>query len=288
LRAKKSVCSGCATGCNSFMDYDPRDNHVYRLRPRDNLAVNKYWMCDDGMMSYRAIHEGRIEQGIIRNGGVRATSPEQAIAAATGSLHSVAGAKIAIVLSAHQSSEDNLAAVKLAGALGTTKLYLAALGGWQGDKVLRSNDNSPNRRGVRLAAGREPLGLSALLTDVASGQVEAVIALGSQCAENVAALAPLRKVKTIALSSNVGPLNEVASIVVPIASHGEAAGSFVNDKGMAQQFEAAIPPPAGVLPGWGALLALGKALGKELGFAKLADLQLPAATGTTVKPEARV
>src|SRR6187455_835526 len=60
LRSVRSVCVGCATGCSSFTDFDPRAQKVYRYRPRENLAVNKYWMCDDGMLDYRRIHENRL------------------------------------------------------------------------------------------------------------------------------------------------------------------------------------------------------------------------------------
>jgi NADH-quinone oxidoreductase subunit G len=73
LRSKKSVCTGCATGCNTLVDYDPRDNKVYRLRPRDNAQVNQFWMCDDGMMTYRRYHEDRIDCGLVRNGKTQTT-----------------------------------------------------------------------------------------------------------------------------------------------------------------------------------------------------------------------
>jgi NADH-quinone oxidoreductase subunit G len=40
LRSARTVCQGCATGCNAFLDYDPRTQEVYRHRPRENEAVN--------------------------------------------------------------------------------------------------------------------------------------------------------------------------------------------------------------------------------------------------------
>ena len=40
-------------------DFDPRYGKVYRLRPRDNADVNRFWMCDQGMMTYREVHERR-------------------------------------------------------------------------------------------------------------------------------------------------------------------------------------------------------------------------------------
>jgi NADH-quinone oxidoreductase subunit G len=65
LRSAKSVCQGCATGCNAWLDFDNRTNKAYRYRPRDNEAVNKYWMCDEGMLSYRAAHEGRVTEARV-------------------------------------------------------------------------------------------------------------------------------------------------------------------------------------------------------------------------------
>ena len=50
---RRRVCQGCATGCNAHLDYDPRNNKAYRYRPRDNEKVNKFWMCDEGMLTYK-------------------------------------------------------------------------------------------------------------------------------------------------------------------------------------------------------------------------------------------
>src|SRR6187402_1832703 len=65
LRGARSVCQGCATGCSAFLDYDPRTNTAHRYRPRENLAVNKYWMCDDGMLSYKRAHEDRLSAALV-------------------------------------------------------------------------------------------------------------------------------------------------------------------------------------------------------------------------------
>ena len=40
LRGAKSIGQGCATGCNAWLDFDPRYNKTERYRPRDNEAVN--------------------------------------------------------------------------------------------------------------------------------------------------------------------------------------------------------------------------------------------------------
>src|SRR5436189_2511798 len=142
---------------------------------------------------------------------------------------------------------------------------MAAQGGWEGDEILRSSDNNPNRAGVKQVAGREPPPVSALLQDVAVGRVQAVIALGSVAAELPAQLAALRGVPTVCFASNLGPLSEVARVVVPVSHHVEMEGTFVNRDGVAQRFSAAIPPPEGVLPAWQTLAALAVLLDKPLG-----------------------
>src|ERR1700733_4643973 len=65
LRSVESICQGCATGCNTHLDYDPRYNRAYRYRPRDNEQVNKYWMCDEGMLTYKEAHDGRVLQASV-------------------------------------------------------------------------------------------------------------------------------------------------------------------------------------------------------------------------------
>jgi NADH-quinone oxidoreductase subunit G len=280
LKSQPSVCTGCATGCNTLVDYDPRHNKVYRLRPRDNAQVNQFWMCDDGMLSYRRYHEERVLAGQLRQGaGSVETDAGEALAVAADALKRVPAGKLAVVLSAQHSNEDNLALVKLARALGAAKLYLGANGGWEGDSILRSSDNNPNRAGATLVAGQALAETAQLLADVQSGAIEGVLALGFAAAESAAQLAPLSKLRaSVTLAANVGPLTEVATVLVPIAGHAETSGTFVNAKGKAQQFKRAVFAPDGIRSGWETIADLAKKLGAELGFGSLKEVraQLPA------------
>jgi len=275
LRAQKSVCSGCATGCNDYMDFDPRQNRVYRIRPRDNEAVNKFWMCDDGMLSYHRVHENRVLSGSVRNGQEGKVAPEQALSLAAAALKGVAGGKLAVVLSAQHSSEDNHALARFGReVLGAERFYLAALGGWDGDDILRHSDNNPNRAGALAAVDGKAGTVADLLKDVADRSVEAVLALGWATAEDAGKLAPLRSLKaTVVLSSNTGPLTEVASVLVPVASFAEMDGTFVNAKGMAQRFSRVIHAPAGIWPAWETLIALARLLDKPFAISQIGDVR---------------
>ncbi len=73
LKTAKSVCQGCATGCNAYLDYDPRFNKAYRYRPRDNEQVNKFWMCDDGMLTYTRAHDARVTEPMLQGTGAGRT-----------------------------------------------------------------------------------------------------------------------------------------------------------------------------------------------------------------------
>ena len=276
LKSAPSVCTGCATGCNSHADYDPRNGKVYRLRPRDNEEVNKFWMCDDGMMTYQRQDTDRLLMPTAGRGEERMPVGEnEALELAANQLKSVDGAKLGVVLSAQHSTEDNLALAKLAAALGANVLYLAALSDWEGDDILRSSDQNPNRAGAVQAAGDVALkSVADLVADVQSGTVQAVLALGWASAEKLEELAPLLALDAfVSLSSHVGALPAVASVAIPVADTFEIAGSFVNAKGLTQTFGQVLPGPADIEPAWKTISDLGAKLGKDLGFKDIQGLR---------------
>jgi NADH-quinone oxidoreductase subunit G len=276
LKSGQGVCTGCATGCNTHVDYDPRNGKIYRLRPRDNAEVNEFWMCDDGMMTYTRHDSDRLLMPTAGRGDERAPLGEgEALDLATGQLKAVDASKLAVILSAQHSTEDNLALAKLAAALGADALYLAALSEWEGDDILRSEDHNPNRAGAIQAVGGATLkSVPELLADVQSGEVHGVLALGWATAEKLEELAPLVSLDcVVSLSSHVGALPAAASVTIPVADTFEVDGSFVNAKGLTQAFQPTLSPPAGIEPAWKTILDLAGRLGNDLGFTDLQGLR---------------
>src|SRR5206468_873760 len=74
-----SICTGCSQGCNVTLD--TRENVVVRVRPRSNLEVNRFFICDHGRMNYRWMNRGdRIEAPLVRRGGeLHATDWDEAL-----------------------------------------------------------------------------------------------------------------------------------------------------------------------------------------------------------------
>ncbi len=272
LRSAKTVCQGCATGCNAWLDFDPRYQKVYRHRPRDNKDVNQYWMCDEGMLSYGAVHKDRI--ALARVDGKKSTV-ERAIHVVGGSLKEAPKNKVAVVLSAQHSNEDNFALVSLAKQLGFDGLYVTGKASGEGDALLRHADKNPNTAGVALVAGSTPKSFEELVAAIESGAVTHAIALGSSVPMDAEPTASVLDRLTFLAVVGVwkGPLEKAAHALIPACSWAESDGTFVNAKGMAQHSAKAIQPVEDARPAWETLLRILDAAGETAPFKTFKDLQ---------------
>jgi NADH-quinone oxidoreductase subunit G len=272
LRTANSICQGCATGCNAHLDYDPRYNRAYRYRPRDNEAVNKYWMCDEGMLTYKRAHEGRVLDARV---GSSVVSDAQAIEEVQRRFTGVPHSAIAVVLSAQHSLEDNWALVELASTLlGSKSLYWSGEGPGYEDDILIHKDKNSNTLGVaQLAPAAKPF--ATFLMDVKAGRVTHVIALGGATPGKVeddgANLADATTLVTIA--AHEGALTKAADVVLPACSWAEASGTYVNAKGLRQVADKALEPQGSSRPGFEQVARVARALGVEASWTKLKEVR---------------
>ncbi|MGE0322088.1 MAG: 2Fe-2S iron-sulfur cluster-binding protein [Polyangiaceae bacterium] len=271
LRSARSVCQGCATGCNAFLDYDPRNETVYRHRPRENLKVNKYWMCDEGMLDYARAHEDRFISAYV---GEDEVSLEAAVKAAAKALKGVDPERVAIVLSAQHSSEDNFALLTFArDFLGSGNLFISGKPEGEGDNVLKHADKNPNTKGVeQLCSTTPPASMPQLLEAVAAGKITHAIALGSAAPGDVDGLSSLKKL--VLISPFDGPLAGYADVLLPAATWAESTGTFVNFAGLAQESERAVRPEQDARPAWKLIAAVGRELGYAMDWQRLSDVRL--------------
>ncbi len=271
LRTAKSICQGCATGCNAHLDFDPRWNKAYRYRPRDNEAVNKYWMCDEGMLSYRAAHVGRVTNAKVKS---KKASVDSALAEITKRFGDTPKDSIAFVLSAQHSLEDNWALRELARLAGSKTIYVTGAGPGYKDDILIDEDKNPNTAGVvELVPTLRPF--PQLIEDIRQGKVAHVIALGGVTPRNdpedATALGMVSALVTVA--SHEGALTEAAHITLPATSWAEASGTYVNRQNLRQLSDKAIEPQGSSKPAWEQLRAIAIALGLEPTWTKLKDVR---------------
>jgi NADH-quinone oxidoreductase subunit G len=109
-----SVCPSCSQGCN--IELHTRDNLVQRLKPRANLDVNAYWMCDHGRHGYEFLNrEGRLEQPRV---GAQVQGWRDALSSFVQRAGELESADVMAVASPDASNEDLAALKALVDVLG--------------------------------------------------------------------------------------------------------------------------------------------------------------------------
>jgi NADH-quinone oxidoreductase subunit G len=302
LDTAKSICPGCARGCNIDVHVNRRRPHhndgrrIARLKPRFNADVNGWWICDDGRYGFGAVDAPtRVGMPTRRAGaGVREISWDEAVAEVAATLGRYRPDEIGVLASPRMSNEDLFALKTLAAAQGVTRLAFAVPPAMPGDedKLLIRADKNPNSTGAEL------IGLggdaAALLADARAGRLRCLwifhhdlLASAWPAAETRAALERLDTV--IWSGTNADGTSELARLVLPSAAWVEREGTFTNFQGRVQRFRTAVEPPGAARPDWetlGRVLAVvtGEAAPTraEQWFRRLAEA-VPAFAGLTYR-----
>src|SRR5437667_10781315 len=176
LKETKSICTSCATGCNTIIG--TREDVIYRPTPRENNAVNSCWMCDYGRLNFDYVQSERrlLEPQIVSREKLVAADWRIVIAQATEQIKQFSGPEIAIVASGRMTNEELWLTLQLAKSLGTHYIDIVPRRR-PGDDILLSEDRNPNTNGARLILGSasEPgANLLAIADAVKSGQIKAL------------------------------------------------------------------------------------------------------------------
>jgi len=231
MSSAPSITTTNAKGSNCY--YWVRDNLVLRITPRENLAVNEYWLPDEDRVAYRRFNEDRPEGPQVRDRGALVPTTWEAAWARVASLLASAGSRTVFLASAHATVEDNYLLTKLAEAVGGTVAgYLPHVEPGHGDGWLRTDERAPNSEGCR-RLGLLPVLVDALAERIADGEVEALYVLED---DPVAAGLRLADIPVILHYYNTTnqtlPFTDVA---LPAATVAETIGTYVNVEGRAQR-----------------------------------------------------
>jgi NADH-quinone oxidoreductase subunit G len=255
LKAHESVCPGCSTGCNIFVD--ERDGVVQRLRPRRNVDVNRSWMCDPGRALYRGIGvPERVTGARVRSGGDAGWSGT----GVGGALDLVAekvkraGAATAFLASPQVTNEDLFAFRTLADTVGGRLDF--RVGDPQEkvrrriDNVLQRADRNPNTQGcLDQHLGRD--GALAIVEACRAGEIQALVLQGPELLRVPEAVDAVAQVPFVAvMATHEGPELDRAHVVLPAAAWAEADGTFTNYQRRVQRLKAAVPAPGDATPRW--------------------------------------
>jgi NADH-quinone oxidoreductase subunit G len=264
LKETKSICTSCATGCNTVIG--SREDVIYRQTPRENDYVNSCWMCDYGRLNFKYLEsEDRLLEPQVRFGEkLIPTDWSTAIAQAALQLKGLSGPEIAVIASGRMTNEELWLTSQLAKSLGTHSIDIVPRRE-PGDNILLSEDRNPNTNGARLIleSKSEPgSNLLAIADAVKTGKIKALVILKENTMHLGIPVDHLAQLSVL-IMMNVLPneATESATVVLPACGFAEKRGSMVNGKGRLQRLNRAVRPPGNARDDWEILRDLLQAVG---------------------------
>jgi NADH-quinone oxidoreductase subunit G len=276
LDAVKSICPGCARGCNVDVHVSRRRPHhadgrrVARLKPRFNAEVNKWWLCDEGRYGFGSVDDpSRVRTPARRReAGQVEVDWSEAVAVVADALRRYGPEEIGVIASPVMSNEDLAALRRLVEHCGITDVGFRvppAVPGADDDLLLRA-DRNPNTRGAEL------VGLDGDTAAVLSAARERrlrclwvfhhdLLASAWPEAETRAALEGVECL--IWSGTNASRTSALAHVLLPSAAWVERDGTFTSFEGRVQRFRTAVDPLGDALPDWDVIGRVLRAIGVE-------------------------
>ena len=270
LDTTKSVCNGCARGCNIELHTSRRRPHhnqgkrVARIKPRFNDDVNKWWICDAGRYGFGWIDDAsRLTAPATRDGDRSVeTTWDDALAALAQALRRCRPGEIGVVASPRMANEDLFVLKRLVDHLGIRSVDYRVpppTAGDEDDFLIRA-DKNPNSRGAELCG-------------LGGGGPDALDIIGAARERRLKLLwvfhhdldpASLGGVETLVFQgTNANAASARAQLVLPSSAYAEREGTFTNFAGRVQRFRPALDPLGEARPDWEILSGVGRALGLD-------------------------
>ncbi|MBI4615626.1 MAG: (2Fe-2S)-binding protein [Planctomycetes bacterium] len=268
-----SICPACSKGCN--IRVESHQGAVKRLRPRTNLDVNGYWMCDHGRFDFKYVaEEGRLDRAWARDGDrVNYPGYAEALEKAARGLAEVGrefgDGALAALADLWMTNEELLVFRDLAARLGAKEVGVLA-GPLKEDEVFPGftilGDKNPNREGARRILGAAAVdgGLARVVSGIASGKVKGLyLHCGIPRFDPPEGFARLLATSEFLVvhATHRSVLTDLAHIGIPGATSFEKSGTFTNAKGLTQRIRKAVAPPGEVEADLAALQRLVAAIG---------------------------
>ena len=269
LKETKSIDVNDGLGCNILIG--SRENHIYRITPRENNDVNGNWIPDSHRLNFKYLQdEHRLSHPSVD--GKQMPWPET-ISAAVSSLK--AAGTLAMVLSARLTNEELYLARLLSTALKVSLHDVVPRVG-EPDGILIPADRNPNTAGAQLlgATGKEPgKTLPEIVAGVRSGAIQGLICLGEDLSECGFNPADLKKLKAL-VATSILPTDttKAAHIVLPGAAWAEKRGSMINIHGRLQRLNKGVEPAGEAHDDWEILRDLLVASGSPVSFHEIEDV----------------
>lgn len=244
MSATKSICPGCARGCN--IDIWVRNNEILRLTPRLNENVNDYWMCDHGRINcFKFVNaQDRINGPFVKKEeNLVSISWDEALNYAISSIKRIKPNELMVIASPFTTIEDNYLLLKFTKqVLNTSNIYyLEHIKPGDQDDILIREDKTPNSTGLKLL-GIKNITPDLLLEQLVQRKIKNLFIME----EDLASISEefekaLRNLDLLTvLATNQNKTTQIADVVFPAATYAEKNGVFVNFQGFVQRIRPAV------------------------------------------------
>jgi NADH-quinone oxidoreductase subunit G len=281
LKPAPAICPECSRGCNVWAD--AADGKLWRIRPRENPAVNQWWACDHGRLAFHRFEQRRADRALVdyapRETTRAATLEAAAVAAQRLQAIRSQGGRIILILSSMISLEEGYAALRFASVvLGQKLVLIASRPDGEKDALLRTQDANCNRDGLSKLAARMGLEAADLAGFFATAQAAEVAGLVSVGAEYAVPMLPegARMSEAVTLAHCLDPVADKSTVLLPIPGHFEKDGHYVNSAGLVQRSQPALSPPDGCVQAHVLLSEIASKMGSSLGSSDLASARTAA------------
>ena len=274
MRETKSLCTGCARGCNTLVG--SREGKIYRQSPRENNDVNSAWMCDTGRMEYHQLEDpARLTEPMIKRGKQHRTVDwPEAICRAARDLTKFKGEQLAVIASGRMTNEELYLTRTLAESLQPGVVDIVKREG-EGDDYLSHCDKNPNVNGARKVLRVRSPGskLKSIRRRIAEGKIKALLVIGEDLMDCGFTEEELSSLKCLVSSHIIAnPTAKMSHVVLPGAGYAEKRGSMINATGRLQRLNKVIDPPGQSREDWEILHELNRAVDGLDGVTELADV----------------
>ena len=268
LKQTPSIDGITSSGDNIWLEHN--EGRIYRVKPRDNETINKWWITDEVRYGFKFIHrEDRLSMPMRREHGVLIESSFPAVIDDAADILKNAQGKTAIVVSPMLASEEAQCFAALADAIpGDVTMVVGPVPVHGEDRVYPKNakpaheggdgfvvraEKAPNARGVRRVleanfGGQKILTFDEFMTHAQKGEYAAVVLTGNYPTDwatsdlvKVFDRAKSPRTRLILLDTLPSRLLDQADALIPGATFAEKSGSFENATNVTQAFEQAIP-----------------------------------------------
>jgi len=256
LKKTPSIDGITASGDNISIEHN--QGKIYRVKPRDNPEVNKWWISDEIRYGWKFVHrEDRLTTPTRVQFGKRvACDFTRAFGAAAEGLR---GKHLVLMVSPMLPCEEAYVLARVARAIDPKAVLAVGPVPREGaDKSFPGGyttyaEKAPNARGVKRildAFGGTVTDSADAARRLAAGEFGAALITGNYPSEWVTPelARACEKAFTVLIDTLPNRLTASAQVVIPGATWAEKAGVFENAKGRLQAFEQAIPAVAGAMP----------------------------------------